>query len=109
MMAGMTEIKPGEGHHQAFYKAAKFGHLEVYKQLMIDFGIKNPEDLIENDELTSALEIAIKYHHSALSRVISKVTKEDTGYFLSDQLNGNSTEFYITLHVLLCNGWSEKE
>ena len=86
-MAGMTEIKSGEGHHPAFYKAAKFGHLEVYKQLMIDFGIKNPEDLIENDEPTSALEIAIKYHHSALSRVISKVTKEDTGYFLSDQLN----------------------
>ena len=86
-MAGMTEIKSGEGHRQAFYKAAKFGHLEVYKQLMIDFGIKNPEDLIENDEPTSALEIAIKYHHSALSRVISKVAKEDTGYFLSDQLN----------------------
>ena len=86
-MAGMSEIKPGEGHHQAFYKAAKFGHLEVYKQLMIDFGIKNPEDLIENDEPTSALEIARKNHHSALSRVISKVTKEDTGYFLSGQLN----------------------
>ena len=81
MMAGMTEIKPGEGPHQAFYRAAKFGHLEVYKQLMIDFGIKNPEDLIENDEPTSALEIAIKYHHSALSRIISKVIKEDTGYY----------------------------
>ena len=80
----MTEIKPGEGHHQAFFKAAKFGHLEVYKQLMINFGIKNP-DLIENDEPTSSLEIARKNHHSALSRVISKVIKEDTGYSLSDQ------------------------
>ena len=82
-MAGMSEFKPGEGHHQAFYKAAKFGHLEVYKQLMIDFGIKNPEVLIENGKTTLASEIARKNHHSALSRVISKVNKEDTGYSLS--------------------------
>ena len=62
--------------NSAFYQAARFGRLEVYKQLMIDFGLKNPTVQIINKESFSALDIAIKYHHSALSRVIAKVSKE---------------------------------
>ena len=65
-----------EATNALFYNAARFGYLEKYKQLMMDFGLKNPTLKTKDGELLSALNIAVKNTHSALSRVISKVSKE---------------------------------
>ena len=75
-MTENSDQNSDEDANAAFYEAARLGHLEEYKQLMIDFGLKNPTVQIIVDESVTALDIAINYHHSALSRVISKVSKE---------------------------------
>ena len=56
-----------------FYKATRHGNLKLYKQLMIDTGLKNPLLETEEEGLIHCLDLAIKHHHSALARVIHKV------------------------------------
>ena len=59
-----------------FYNAVRYGHLRAFKLLLVETGLKNPEIQTPKDGLVTALDLAFKYHHYAMTRIISRVLKD---------------------------------
>ena len=64
--------------NEKFYKAVRYGRTKDFKLLLIETDEKNPSiQTPTNKEKLTALELAFKYHHYDLTRIISKIIKED--------------------------------